>query len=452
MNMKLSDYHVITEPFFDQIEERVKRVIFATRTANVRIIDEHTWTILADEKFDELAADILVDFGEIKLIVPTEENELATILAENHAAGTNDDDLYLVVQPTAFCQLGCHYCGQQHTSKMMSYQEQQQFLQRVTKKLQSQKFKSISIGWFGGEPLVGLPVMRTLTPKLQSLAGDFGCSYNAKIVTNGLALTEHIATELVQELGVSFIEVTLDGIAAYHNARRMQKNGLPTFDKIFANVIALAHRTDLNVKIVIRCNVDHENYESVSLLLQQLAEAGIQDKIGFYTAPIHSWGNDAHHGSLTKQEFAAWEITWLGEMIELGFAPGLLPQRKPLVCMAVMPEAELVDAYGNIFNCTEVPYVPTYGTPNEYAIDHLAGKQMPGQRHTLGEFNQRVSQGQYLCSTCPMLPVCGGGCPKSWLEEIPPCPSAKYNIEQRLLLTYALSRIQQPTTTSPLSV
>jgi uncharacterized protein len=84
--------------------------------------------------------------------------------------------------------------------------------------------------------------------------------------------------------------VSLDGIAEYHNARRMQKNDLPTFDQIFTHVTALAQRTDVDVQISIRCNVDRENYESVSLLLKQLAAAEIQDKISFYVAPIHSWG------------------------------------------------------------------------------------------------------------------------------------------------------------------
>ena len=109
--------------------------------------------------------------------------------------------------------------------------------------------------------------------------------------------------------------------------------------------------------------------------------------------------------------------------------------------MAVSPNAELVDAYGNIFNCTEVSYVPSYGNPNEYAIENLSGKKMPGTRERLGNFNHQVSQGNYSCSTCKMLPVCGGSCPKSWSENIEPCPSAKSNIEDRLILNYALSRL-----------
>jgi uncharacterized protein len=39
-----------------------------------------------------------------------------------------------------------------------------------------------------------------------------------------------------------------------------------------------------------------------------------------------------------------------------------------------------------------------------------------------------------------MLPVCGGLCPKSWLEGTPACPSAKFNITERLMLQYALER------------
>jgi uncharacterized protein len=36
-----------------------------------------------------------------------------------------------------------------------------------------------------------------------------------------------------------------------------------------------------------------------------------------------------------------------------------------------------------------------------------------------------------------MLPVCGGSCPKQWLEELNPCPPTKLNIEDRLLLALA---------------
>jgi hypothetical protein len=62
------------------------------------------------------------------------------------------------------------------------------------------------------------------------------------------------------------------------------------------------------------------------------------------------------------------------------------------------------------------------------------------RRELLGNFNSRVAQGEYPCSSCRMLPVCGGACPKKWLEGFEPCPSAKRNIKERLLLYYSQSR------------
>lgn len=441
--MKLSSYRVVSPPFFDEIEGLSKRILYATRTASIRIIDEASWKMLEAGRFDQLPKESLIDLVDIELLVPVDEDELTTILNCNDATAIDIDFLSFVIQPTASCQLGCHYCGQEHRNKLLSDENQQLLVQRVRTKLQEKKVRQLSISWFGAEPLVGFSVMKTLTPHLQALAESFGCSYEAKMVTNGLALTEKIATEIVKDLGVRSIEITLDGVAEYHNTRRMQKNGMPTFDKIFANVLALARRNDLDIELSIRCNVDGQNYQSVSPLIRLLAEEGLQERITFYVAPVHSWGNDAHIRSLPPEEFAAWEIQWFSEMIQLGFKPTLIPDRTPIVCIAVTPNAELVDADGTIFNCSEVSYVPTYGTPNEYAIGHLSGKEMPGKRERLGNFNAQVRQGEYPCSSCRMLPVCGGACPKAWQEGLEPCPSAKRNIEQRLLLSYAVSRIEQ---------
>jgi uncharacterized protein len=35
-----------------------------------------------------------------------------------------------------------------------------------------------------------------------------------------------------------------------------------------------------------------------------------------------------------------------------------------------------------------------------------------------------------------MLPVCGGACPKSWAEGRRACPPNKFNIKEKLILSY----------------
>jgi uncharacterized protein len=259
-------------------------------------------------------------------------------------------------------------------------------------------------------------------------------------------------------LSISFIEITIDGSADYHNSSRPTKAGQPTFDLVFNNAVAAASRQDMRVAIRIRCNVSRANRDGALELLQLLADAGIQNRVSVYAAPVRDWGNNAQEqfGS-PMEDFASWEIKFFIRMLQLGFQPRLLPARKAVTCMVFMPEAKMFDAYGNIFNCTEVSYVDAYEQPatgnpnslpvidvrktNHYALGDLdQSAEIPGRREILGDFFKRVERGDYPCGTCPMLPVCGGMCPKSWYEGTAACPPPKFNMQDRLLLWYASSR------------
>jgi uncharacterized protein len=441
MDMKLSRYHVVTPRFVDEVDRQAKRIVFATRTAEMLLIDDGGWRLAEAGRFAELPDELRATLVELELLVPAGEDELKTVLDRNRLAAREDDVLPLVIQPTAFCQLGCGYCGQEHSARWLNARHQADLLARLTTKLAARPMRRLDVCWFGAEPLSGINVIRSLTPRLKALAASHGCEYSATMVTNGLALTEEVAAEIINEHEIRTLTISLDGTAEYHNARRHRKNGRPTFDTIFANVTALARREDLDATIVIRTNVDRRNCDGVLPLLRALADAGVQRRIRYYVMPIHSWGNDAHLRSLTPDEFAAREIEWFCAMTEQGFPLGIIPSLKPVVCLAVHPLGELVDANGTIFNCTEVSYVPTYGTPNRFEVGHLSGREEPEKRLLLADFNDRVERAEYPCASCRMLPVCGGACPKSWLEGQSPCPSAKYNIEERLLLSYAASRV-----------
>ena len=438
---KLSRYIVASVPVMDEIDGRVKRVVFATRTAEVRALDESSWQKVLAGRFKTIAPLIAKELISIQVLVPYDEDELATVIESNRSAAQASDDLYLVVQPSAMCQLGCDYCGQQHTPRKIDAPDRNRLVERVQKGLATGKYRSLSVCWFGAEPLLGLPVLRELTKKFQLEAEAAGCSYGAKIVTNGLALSRRLATELVNEHSIREIEITLDGDAQGHDTRRHRKNGTATFDKIFANLVALAKNPEIDARINLRCNVDERNYERVSPLIKAIAAEGIQRRIEFYTTAVYSWGNDAHKRSLSRERYGELEIGWLIQQIELGFNPSLVPQRRPVVCMSLVPSARLYDAYGGVYNCTEVSYVPSYGVPNSYEVGKLSSAEEDTDRlGVLGDFNDRILAQDYPCASCEMLPVCGGSCPKKWLEGLVACPSAKTNMRERLLVAFADDR------------
>jgi len=440
MQYKLSRYIVATAPVVDETDGSSKRIVFGTRTGALRVVDTGTWSRLTQGALTDLDGLNVEDFVAAKILVPAEEDELASVLRGNEEAASSLDVLSVVIMPTAFCQMGCVYCGQEHKRSWLNEEHQDALLARLESKLGTGRYRGVDVSWFGAEPLSGIKVIRSLTERLIALADRHGCNYTASMTTNGLQLSQNIATELIEKHRICTFTISLDGIGESHDSRRPLKNGKGTFDRIFANVVSLASRGDGRIQIKLRCNIDRDNCGGVGELLGMLARAGVQKHLSWYAAPIHSWGNDAHRHSLAPSEFAEREIEWFCEMMRLGFRIGFVPAPKPIVCIAVQPDGEVVDAYGNLFKCTEAPYVQSYGEPNRYSIGHVTGGG--ARADDLARFNQRVAHGEYACSGCRMLPVCGGACPKAWQDGHEPCPAAKYNIEKRLLLAYAASRLQ----------
>lgn len=438
MNYKLSQYIVTVE-----VKENIF-IVFSTRTSKQVLLYKESYDKLFNGKFREIEKDIFNILVSDYILVPENEDELASIVEENNHSNHNSKALYQVIMPSANCQLGCGYCGQKHTKNQLDTAYYSKLIERINHKLDTQNYESLSIAWFGGEPLMSLSTLRELSKKLQQVSIEKNVKYVAKIVTNGLGLKKNIFLDLVNNHKIKSFEVTLDGIESFHDERRFLKSGEKSFQIIFNNlkdIFMLPNFDELNVNISIRCNVDASNYEGVTPLIKLMSEHGFQDKIsGFYVAPIHSWGNEAHLQSLEKEIFSEKEIDWLIDQYKYGFRPALLPGRVYQVCMVTTPSSELIDANGDIYNCTEVSYVPSYG--EQYRLGNIKdiNPTVTFNNRPFENWNDLVLENKSSspCHTCIMMPVCGGACPKSWKEGNIACPSNKFNISEKLALNYLI--------------
>jgi uncharacterized protein len=445
MSLKLSHYIVVTEP----IDTKGRRILLSTRTSRNIIITQGCLDYLQSGRIEEVPEKTLEKLKEIKAIVPSEEDELLTIVNENKRSIEEESStLYEVMQPSANCQLGCYYCGQQHTKDQMDVSLINKIEERIRSKAASGKFTHLYIGWFGAEPLMGLRQIRELTTVFKQIAHDFSLGYGAKVVTNGLSLKEAIFDELVGELAVNSIEVTLDGTETYHDQHRHTKESGKSFALIFQNLKNILTKPDfekLGCQITVRCNVDQNNFEGVTPLMELLKENNLHQKIAnFYPIGIYSWGNDAHKKSLTKEEFAQRELVWLAQKIKNNFrVSSLIPNRVKKVCFTVSKHSEMYDSYGNVFDCSEVSYVPVY-KGSEFVLGNInnASPTTKFKRSVLNDWNDTILTDKFPCHTCEMLPVCGGCCPKSWHEDMRACPTNKFNIKDKLMMSYVLN---QPT-------
>lgn len=439
---KLSYYTIITEP----LEDKQERLAYSTRSGKVMRISEICYDFLVNGLIEDIPLVLRERLLENQIIVPLQEQELEQVVLENQTyAKEGIDELFEVIQPSAMCQLGCYYCGQSHVKKNLSDDLVNKIVQRVVHKFEQGSYQRIHFGWFGAEPLMGLPQIRAIYQGVKTRLPEVPIS--GVMITNGLSLKEKLFLELVYELGINRFEITLDGISTYHDQHRYTKKGGSSFDLIYQNLLSIFEREDFEeipAEILIRCNVDHKNFEGVEPLIRKIAADGIQKKIAsFYCKAVYSWGgNEANKISLEPEEFAYHETRWKILMARLGYKLTIKPrQRKYNTCIVTGGESEVYDAYGNVFNCTEIPYAEDYPEGEVYKLGNLH-KDPPlknyGERPLADWFQQVERTDKYLCHSCKLFPVCGSACPKAWVEGNPPCPSVKYNVMKELQLTHVI--------------
>lgn len=439
---KLSYYLVVTD-VLDESAAVPNRMIYATRSGKALVIKESIYQLLLKGEFKAVPMEIMSALLNNMVIVRSDEDELMSILEENEIGINNSDKLSYTIQPGANCQLGCDYCGQVHTNQTMSEEHQEKMLRRIESMIEP-RHKQLAITWYGGEPIMALRQIRSLTPKLKELAARHGMGYHSDMVTNGLGFKTRVFEELVGELDVYYYQITLDGTADEHDQRRYTKKQGKTFDAIIKNILnATSHPLydEKGCKIAIRCNINNANKDNIRHLVWYLASLDLQEKIIFDFQPVTDWGdNGASAGSMTKEEFGAYEIERMIETIQLGFTyENFIPERSNKVCMVVDEKSEVFDAYGNIYSCWELPYTPVYEN-SVFQYGHLDKDPSEFTRDPMRDWNKNIPTNDSWCKKCKFLPVCGGGCPQKWLEKTPACPSFKFNIEDRLVLEYLANR------------
>lgn len=442
MKFKLSKYLHVTN---DEKLLPNSSLLFLTRQSIVIEISKSHLVKLQNGDFNMLPFSMVKKLLEYEALVPEEENELNTILCSNKASEKDNTALSFTIQPTANCQLGCHYCGQVHSKKLMNLNTADLMIDRIKNKIDECKgqSKSLNITWYGGEPLTGLSSIEYSSFKLQEIAKNHSIKYSANIVTNGLALKEKLFQHLVIDHKIREYQITLDGTSEYHDKRRMLKNGSPSFKIIFNNICNIVKSdfyTEGKAIILIRCNVNEQNRDNVFELMDLLKKHEIHKKVVFSVSRVMDWGdNEASsekEGGISKQDFAQLEIDVMLKQISEGFLSThtLIPERVTNVCMATSQKAEVFDGFGNISTCWEVPYTPFY-EGSEFIVGNLNKDiHLDSTNTSMRKWYDEIPTNESWCKSCKFLPVCGGSCPKEWYAGRPACPSFKFNIDERLLM------------------
>jgi uncharacterized protein len=190
------------------------------------------------------------------------------------------DQLRATVLTTLQCNFACDYCFQgdhgdyNKFAEKMSLETAQKVGDWVERELERIAPQRLTMQFFGGEPLLNLPVLYYLSERLSAAVQARGVKMAITIITNGLLMTREVVDRLLP-LGLKGIKITLDGDRDTHNRMRPLRGGQETFDRIVENVRRVAD----HVPIAIGGNFDESSVDSFPALLDFLKEQEFADKL-----------------------------------------------------------------------------------------------------------------------------------------------------------------------------
>ncbi|MCH4208974.1 radical SAM/SPASM domain-containing protein [Bifidobacterium sp.] len=327
------------------------------------------------------------------------------------------------------CNMDCSYCGQIHKRVKGISDWETKVMRRIENVTTSKNTRSITVKWFGGEPLLGYRHIIQMGSRLYEICRETGIDYSSSVTTNGSLMTSRRVNELSRTAHVNSICVTLDGPAEQHDLSRHLKTGGHSFERIL-DVVSNAIREENPIQWVLRTNVTPQLSPHISEYLNTLAEMGLTncDRVILDIAPVHEWaGNES---SNSHKWYESQEIAWLKQATDLGFSMDLLSSGETLPCVALRRGGECIDSFGTVFSCPEYPLTKTEAL---HRLGNIPAKSdfRPVDKIINDNWLRKMSLHESRCFECALLPVCAGGCS---LGRKNPCPSFKTNIAQRVSL------------------
>lgn len=362
-----------------------------------------------------------------RMIVKDDVDEVGMVKYSNNRARFDDNSLSLTLAPTMNCNFACPYCFEEGFRNTSMNDDTEKQLIKFIQELSSDK-QGLGICWYGGEPMLALKRIESITKALWKNK-EIKENYVADIVTNGFYLSREKAQKL-KDLGVKRCQITLDGPPRIHDTRRVPHNGRPTFNTILENIKESA---DL-LNIGIRVNVDKSNMDSVVEVLDILEENGLKNKVGFYISAVDDIMDETSNSlCFNDKEFSAEEIKFYIDALRRGYNLISVPSNAFGICGAVSINSYVIDPLGGLYKCWD-----EVGR-KEFSVGDIWNG--PTLNNVLSNYMNYEAAEDEKCTSCPVLPVCLGGCPNQKIRTgMSRCSSILYNSERVSELLYEVKK------------
>ncbi len=376
---------------------------------------------------------LLAELKKGGFLIDDDFDEYAVLTIRRHLQQYGSNGVSLTIAPTINCNFSCKYCFENPDKAIMDEKIEDKIVEYVKNELKSGK-KYVSVTWYGGEPLLCLKNIESLSNKLIELCRKRRARYMADIITNGSLYTKDVAEKL-KKLKIQSVQITLDGDKEMHDKRRPFKDRRrSSFDAIIKNL----EETVGIIPVSLRINVDSENVDRAIDFVKELKSKPWFDPnyifpyFGYvrkYTASCRC----SEEECLLPGEF--WRKSY--ELQEYLVKEDIAVPEYPDIssgCGATSIHSYVIGPKGELYKCW----------------NHLGEKsQIVGYIDKNIDLNPLYTQYLYEsfendeeCKECKYLPICMGGCVDVMIKakrgEMPSkdCTKWKEYLEKQLKLYY----------------
>ncbi|MFG6347710.1 MAG: radical SAM protein [Lachnospiraceae bacterium] len=334
----------------------------------------------------------------------TDELEYLQFLYEQEVVKSQVLSIMLIT--TRQCNLRCVYCYEKHENLDMSLDVYNSIALYIEKSLIEKKYTSVNITLFGGEPFIEYENVVNFLENVNRICGKYNVPFGAGATSNGVLITPGRFDRLYS-LGVTYYQITIDGLSDTHNLYRQSADGSGSFNKIIENLKYMAS-TDYDFEVTIRTNFNKEVFKRAKEFYQFIA-TNFDQRFHVYYEGIKKLGgsNDSELNVLDKNEVSESSVDIAEYIRELGLKNDVIDEMTlPFnrICYATKHNDFIIDYDGSVLKCTlslddglnKIGRIYKDGTME---IDDYKHAKWVGKK----------SQLQEQCKKCKVLPLCYGG-------------------------------------------
>jgi uncharacterized protein len=372
--------------------------IFNTFSGAVAILSSQEYHKMSDFKNYDIKDSDIKEWVRLGFIV--EENVDETKIINYHRfENTFSSPTNYRILTTSECNARCFYCYEDFSEiKIMDNKTANIISEFIIKN--SKDKDSISISWFGGEPLMNPNVITTITENVVNGLKPYNVNTKFDLTTNGSLFTDETIHLAKTKWNIRNVQISLDGMKENHELRKKYVNITDSFDKTLKIIKKLL---DEEIHVTIRLNFDKNNFDEIIELINFIKlEFGVNKHLNIYGYPLYksTQCESMNYINSGGSDFYLTEIN--DALLKNSFMNlnDIIPKRRKVCCSATSPSSYVIDANGDLYKCS---------------MDMKNSTRSIGSAE-IGVINQNIFVDwcmptlPMVCDDCIALPLCQGGC------------------------------------------